>query len=931
MPAQSQLMVGSYDLQMVGLSIFIAILASYAALDLAGRVTSARGRVRLLWLSGGSVAMGIGIWSMHYIGMLAFRLPVAVQYDWPTVLLSLLAAIFASAVALFVVSRSRMGLFRAMVGSAFMGSGIAAMHYIGMAAMRLPAMCHYSPTLVIVSAILAIVISFVALWLTFHFRGDTSAGGWLKTLSAFVMGAAIPVMHYTGMAAVHFTASADENNRISHAVSISSLGTASIIVVTLMVLGLVLITSLLDRRFSVQASELEASEQRYRQIVEAAFDAFVGMEADGSITDWNDQATVTFGWSRAEAVGKNFATMIRPDSGSDPARPDLWAPLSPFDGPLVNKRLETIALDKNGRIFPLELTISETNSGLTRCLAAFARDITERRRDEEERERAKAAAEAANRAKSEFLANMSHEIRTPLNGVIGMTDLVLETQLSDEQREFLETVKMSADSLLIVINDILDFSKIEAGKVDLEMIDFNIRDSLEGALKTLAFKADEKGLELLCEVDSDVPELARGDSGRLRQVVINLVGNAIKFTAEGEVALKVAIEAADVNHHMLHFTVTDTGIGIAPEKQASIFKPFSQADTSTTRKYGGTGLGLTISMRFVQMMGGRMWVESAPGKGTRFHFTVSLEIAKEPVRAEGVARVELLRAVKVLVVDDNRTNRRILEGMLKRWEMTPTMVDSGENALAELESARDAGIPYQLVLTDMHMPKMDGFDLIEVIRQSSGLSTATIMMLTSAGHQGDAARCLNLGIAGYLLKPIRQSELRQAIARVLGAGEEKKDSSQLITRTSLADGAAATRVLQVLLAEDNAVNQRLATRLLEKRGHHVVAAANGREALMALQKASYDLVLMDVQMPEMDGLECTTAIRAMETKTGEHIWIIALTAHAMKGDRDRCLDAGMDDYLSKPIRPAELDDVLQNYLNQQMEPLVKSQTAGSDQ
>jgi PAS domain S-box-containing protein len=551
-------------------------------------------------------------------------------------------------------------------------------------------------------------------------------------------------------------------------------------------------------------------------------------------------------------------------------------------------------------------------SGQVTGIAGVGRDITERHKVEREMQRAKEAAEAGSRAKSEFLANMSHEIRTPLNGVMGMTDLALDTQLTAEQRDYLETVKTSSDSLLTVINDILDFSKIEAGKIDLEKVDFNLRDSLESTLKTVALRADEKHLELLCEVAPEVPEIVCGDSTRLRQVVINLVGNAIKFTEQGEVAVKVQVESRKGTECVLRFTVSDTGIGIPEDKRELIFAPFSQADTSTTRKYGGTGLGLTISTRLVEVMGGKIWVESEEGRGSQFHFTVRLGAADARDGKLGTtAPPEILRGVKVLVVDDNRTNRRILEAMFGRWAMKTTAVGDGQEALEKLSAA--TGEPYGLILTDMHMPKMDGFTLVEHIRQKPELATATIIMLTSAGHRGDAARCQQLGVAAYLLKPIRQSELRDAIARVLGA-RAHDGTTPLITRYSLTDVRESSASLRVLLAEDNAVNQRLAVRLLEKRGHRVAVAGNGREALDALEKEKFDLVFMDVQMPEMDGLEATATIREKERSSGLHQPIIALTAHAMKGDREKCMTAGMDGYLTKPIRPPELEEILEEYM-----------------
>jgi PAS domain S-box-containing protein len=578
-------------------------------------------------------------------------------------------------------------------------------------------------------------------------------------------------------------------------------------------------------------------------------------------------------------------------------------------------RLE-MGLDPLGnvtQVLTTQVPLRDRNGRVT-GIAGVGRDVTEIKKGQAEMQRALEAAEAATRAKSEFLANMSHEIRTPLNGIIGMTDLALETPLSPEQREYLETVKISGDSLLAVINDILDFSKIEAGRIDLELIDFNLRDCLETTLKTLAVRADEKGLELLCEIAPEVPEVVRGDSSRLRQVLANLIGNAIKFTDEGEVALKAQIQSEIGECRVLHFTVSDSGIGIPADKQLAIFDPFSQADNSTTRKYGGTGLGLTISSRLVEMMGGKIWIESEVGKGSYFHFTVRLGVADTTAIEVGtIAPAELLRGVNVLVVDDNRTNLRILEGMLKRWEMKSISVKGGEEALAELDRSRKAGESYSLILMDMHMPKMDGFSLVERIRLRPELATATIMMLTSAGHRGDAARCQELGVAAYLLKPIRQSELREAIARVLGA-REHTGAIPLITRFSLQDARDPAACLRVLLAEDNPVNQRLVVRLLEKRGHRVVVVANGLEALEMLERQKFDLVLMDVQMPQMDGLEATAAIREKERGGRPRTPVIALTAHAMKGDREKCLAAGMDAYLSKPMRPLELDEALENYV-----------------
>ena len=674
---------------------------------------------------------------------------------------------------------------------------------------------------------------------------------------------------------------------------------------------------------------LNESEHRFRLISETLpvgiFETDAKSECLYTNTSWQE----IFGVSLIESLMNDWREYLHPDDRE--AVYELW------EQTLTNLK----AFSKDVRIITpkgeerwIHLRSSPVFSDTGTRYTGTAVDITDRKRTEVELKKAKDAAEAANIAKSEFLANMSHEIRTPMNGVIGMTNLLMDTDLGVEQREFTETIRKSADSLMTVINDILDFSKIEAGKLELEIIDFDLRLTLEEVVELMSHKAYEKGLEFASIVHHEVPSLLRGDPGRLRQILINLMGNAIKFTDSGEVMLKVVLEKEDTHRVRIRFSVSDTGIGISKEGVGRLFKSFSQVDGSTSRNYGGTGLGLAISKQLTELMEGNIGVESKEGQGSTFWFTVDLE--KQPDDHENLMIPEDIRKRRILFVDDNAINRQVYREQLKSWGCRFGEASSGAQAIDELRCAIETGDSFDVAIIDMQMPEMNGEELGSRIKQDPGLAETILIMVSSVGTRGDVARLKKIGFGGYLTKPIKQSQLYDCIATTTKIWEEKKQpqDATIVTRHSLADNEK--QGIRILLAEDDATNQKVALHILKKFGYRADAAGNGQEVLQALEKVPYDLVLMDIQMPVMDGYKATHRIRELElkaqqakfnkndsgdlldskiqhSKRSERIPIIAMTAHAMKGDREKCIAAGMDDYTTKPINPEELLEKIEKW------------------
>jgi two-component system, sensor histidine kinase and response regulator len=642
------------------------------------------------------------------------------------------------------------------------------------------------------------------------------------------------------------------------------------------------------------AEDLRVSEERNREILDYLEDAYAEVDLRGVYVFVNDAYCRTFNRTREEVVGRTYKDFF--DSERSGVLREVYQQVYKTGQPVKGFIHEFQA----GHYNELSIWLKRDKNGQPVGFGCSLRDCTQRKLYEQQLAEAKSAAEAANKAKSAFLANMSHEIRTPMNGILGMTELTLTTDLTDEQSEFLGMVKSSAEALLVILNDILDYSKIEADKMILDPVPFNLPEIVGDATKSMAVTAHRKGLELAVDIGSSVPPDLLGDSARLRQVLLNLIGNAIKFSHAGEIEVRVTVQEQVGGEITLLFSVRDTGIGIPPAVLSRLFQPFEQADSSTTRHFGGTGLGLAISKRIVELMGGTIWVESNVGSGSTFFFTTRVGVNGTPPPP---AMPKELQGLKTLIIDDNATNRRILFELTGRWGMRAATAESGAEGLANLLRAAAEGDPYEVILLDEQMPGMGGIEVIERVQEQKSLEGSTILMLTSSDQGSSAARCHQLGVGNYLIKPVKPAELMGMIQRAVGAARPKPAA---VRPTRVTTGTP----LRILVAEDNPVNQKVTVIMLERLGHRAIVAADGMEAIAKWREEKADLILMDVQMPRMDGLDATRRIRALETGGSDTIPIIAMTAHAMTGDRERCLEAGMDDYVSKPVNRVTLEQAL---------------------
>ncbi len=916
---------GAYAPGLVATSIAIAILAAFVALSISSRiVVASTPRARWAWSSAGALSMGGGIWSMHFLGMLAFSLPCGVAYDPVGTLLSMVPGALASCVALAIISRrDTPSIKQLLTGAVFMGAGIGAMHYAGMAAMEPQALLLYSPVLVGVSVVVAVALAFISLSIRFHSRVGHSDGFLPTLIAASVMGCAVSGMHYTAMQAAIFYPLPDPS--IWNLELPRALLATGIVVITGLVAVSTLAATFAGRQTDL-AQTLRAEVARRKQlerdaaggrarlqaILDSVVDGIVTIDNRGRIQQWSSGAQRIFGYTPDEVQGANVS-MLTPERHRSRHDRYISSFLMASDAKIIGVGRQVAAVRKDGTEFPMELAVNQVKIGDETLFTGILRDISERKRTEAALILARQQAEAANLAKSQFLATMSHEIRTPMNGVIGMASLLDGTTLTDRQRRLVTNLSRSSQSLLAIINDILDFSKIEAGRFELFETDFDPRDVLADVTDVFCERCATKDIEFVYYIAEDVPARLLGDPVRLRQVLINLVGNAIKFTERGEILLELSMTEVVDGTAVLSFSVKDTGIGIEPEKRDKVFDSFYQVDNSMTRVRGGSGLGLTISKQLVELMGGKIGVDSEVGRGSRFHFTVRCRISK----AKSTEPQQIDRKLKVLLIDTNAVSARVMGLYLASWKVDATVVSSVADAERAWSRRAEKGVPFDVLVIDVKGLGMAGVELVRRLRAGGADDVAVVLLVGMDGSLDDKT-IDGVGAICTLTKPVRPSEFFNALVE---AASGAKDSSLL--PVFLRRNVQTKRPqfdARILVAEDNPVNQEVATGILETMGCRVVTAPHGRSAVQRFAQEKFDLVFMDCEMPILDGFQATQRIREMEQMAaaeGEkrpRTPIVALTAHALADVREQSIAAGMDDFLVKPFDEEQLAQTLRRWL-----------------